>query len=162
MPTRRALKSVARDVAESFSSLLCYWGDECVMGHIVAAAWSTGGTQLRVNLLTGQVQPSPLLVPKVKECLASFVRHFPSLLEHSRSHVSAVASAELSVKVDPTALRPYGESGLVESPYTCSARIIDDRGGVHEYSVSGWWYPEPSSLERPSWRVRRRRRAGRS
>ena len=155
MPTRKAMKKYDPDVTQKITSLQILCGEENVMGHIVAAAWSTGGTHLRVNLLTGRVEPSPLLVPKVKECLDSFVRHFPSLLEHSRSHVSVVASAQLSVTVDPTTLRPYGDSGLAESPYVCSTRIVDDRGGVHEYSVSGWWYPEPSSLEGGSWRVRR-------
>jgi hypothetical protein len=156
MQARSALKSVARDVTQSFTSLLSFWGDDYVMGHIIAAAWSTGGTRLRIDLLTGQADPSPLFIPKVKECISGFVRHFPSLLEHSRSHVSMVASAELSITVDPTIRRPYGDTGLAESPYKCATRIIDDSGGVHEYAVNGWWYPaESSSLEVPLWRVRR-------
>ena len=156
MPARSALRGVAHEVTDSFTSLLRFWGDDYVMGHIIAAAWSTGATRLRIDLLTGHVEPSVLLVPKVRECVSGFVRHFPSLLEHSRSHVSVVSSAELSFIVDPTIRRPYGDTGLTESPYTCPTRIVDDRGQVHEYTVNGWWYPEPSSLEVPLWRMRRR------
>jgi hypothetical protein len=156
MPARSALKGVAREVTQAFASLLSFWGDYYVMGHIIAAAWSTGATRLHVDLLTGQVDPTPLLIPKVRESISGFVRHFPLLLEHSGSHMSVVTSAELSVTVDPTIRRPYGETGLTESPYTCSARIVDDKGRLHECAVEGWWYPEPSSLDASPWRKARR------
>jgi hypothetical protein len=153
---RRSLARVARQVTQSFTSLINPLGEEFVLGHIVAAAWSTAATQLRVDLLTGHADPSPLLVPKVRDCLVRYARHFRSLLDQAGGHLSAVSSAEMLVTVDPTTLRPYGDSGLAESPYTCLTRIVDTDGHLHEYGITGWWYPEPSAPGGRSWRVRLR------
>lgn len=38
MPSHKTLKSVVRGLAESFTSLMNYWGDDYVMGHVVYAA----------------------------------------------------------------------------------------------------------------------------
>ena len=66
MASHKALKSVVRSLAESFTSLMNYAGDDYVMGHVVYAAWSSGSTGFQVDLLSGATDSSPLLVPEVR------------------------------------------------------------------------------------------------
>ena len=142
MPSHKALKNVVHNLAHSFASAANYQGDDYVMGHIVQAAWATGATELRVNLLTGETSQSPLLTPPVKENIAWRVKLFPASLQWARSDIQFVAAAELWVIVDPTKRRLFRDTLFTESPFTCGARIVDDRGKQYEYSFSGWWWPE--------------------
>ena len=50
MASHKTLKSVATSLAQSFTSLMNYSGDDYVTGHLVYAAWQTGGTECRVDL----------------------------------------------------------------------------------------------------------------
>ena len=62
-----------------------------------------------------------------------------------------VAEAELNVSVDPAARRPSEHAGLCESPYSCSVRILEDRGRTYQHEIRGWWYPDkpPPALREP-------------
>jgi len=151
VPSHKALKGVVRNIVESFTSLMNYLGDDYVMCHIVSAAWSTAATELHVDLLTGETGPSPLLVLPVRESVAGYVKDFPDLLHRSRSDIEFVASAQLSVVVDPTSRRQYRLTELYESPFTCSSRIVDDRGKLYEYELSSWWYPEQPPRDNKRW-----------
>ena len=151
MPSHKALKGVVRNIVELFTSLMNYRGGDYVMGHIVSAAWSTGATELHVDLLTGETAPSPLLVPPVQEIVARYVKDFPGLLRRSRSDVEFVASAQFSVTVGPRRRRQYRFTELYESPFTCSSRIVDDRGKIYEYALSNWWYPEHPPRDNKHW-----------
>jgi hypothetical protein len=152
--SHKTLKSVVRSMVDSFTSLMNYSGDDYVMGHIVYAAWATGGTELRVDLMTGRVSPSPLLVPPVRDAVARYVAWFPGMVQASNSDMQFVAAAELLVAVDPCQRRSIVGSSFQESPFRCSVRLTDDRGKVYAHEVSEWWYPEKSPQrpkERPWW-----------
>lgn len=142
MATHKTLKSVVRNVVESFTSLMNYRGDDYVMGHVVRAAWLTEAKQFRVDLLTGATDTSPLLVPHVRDSIASYVQRLPDTIRRSNSDLKFVSEAELLVSVDPATRRPHGNSGFYESPFTCTVRIVDDRGKVYSHRISDWWYPE--------------------
>ncbi len=142
MASHKTLKSVVRGLAESFTSLMNYWGDDYAMGHVVYAAWVTGGTILRVDLVTGRIDASPLLVPEVRNSLTRLLERFPDMVCRSYSDLAFVSQAELIVTVDPRTRRPHAGSEFYESPFTCTARIVDDRGKVYEYRIADWWYPE--------------------
>jgi hypothetical protein len=142
MATHKTLKSVVRNLAESFISLMNYRGDDYVLGHVVFAAWQSGGTGFRADLLTGAVDVSPLLVPTVRDSVASYVKWLPEMVRRSNSDPSFVAEAELLVTVDPHTRRTHGTSGFFESPFTCTVWIVDDRGKEYSHRISGWWYPE--------------------
>ena len=129
-------------VAQSFTSLMNYRANDYVMGHVVYAAWQTGGRELRVDLLTGVVEPSPLFVPEVENSVAGYVKWFPNMVQQSNSDLRFVAEAELVVTVDPGIKRPHGDSGFFESPFVCTVRIVDDRGKEYSHRISNWWYPE--------------------
>jgi hypothetical protein len=155
MASHKTLKSVVTSLAQSFTSLMNYGGGDYVMGHIVYAAWSTGSTGLRVDLLSGATDSSPLLVPEVRDSIARRVAWFPEMVRRSNSSMEFVKKAELVVSVDPTTRRPSGHPGLFESPFICSVRITDDRGKVYLHEVSDWWYPEkvpPRGQEKQWWR----------
>lgn len=142
MASHKTLKSVVRSLAESFTSLMNYHTDDYVMGHVVHAAWSTGATEFRVNLLNGASNSSPLLVAPVRDAVARYVEWLPDILRRSHSDLQFVTAAELVVTVDPATRRPHGDSGFQESPFTCTVRITDDRGKLYSHSISDWWYPE--------------------
>ena len=142
MASHKTLKSVATSLAQAFTSLMNYRADDYVMGHVVYAAWSTRATDLELDLLSGVAAPSALLVAPVRDSLASYVRWFPDLVRRSNSTLQFVKEARLSVTVDPTTRRPHGGSRFFESPFTCTVRIVDDRGKVYSHMIADWWYPE--------------------
>jgi hypothetical protein len=141
MASHKTLKSVVRGLAESFTSLMNYVADDYVMGHVVYAAWASGATGFRVNLLTGATDPSPLLVWQVRESVSRLVKWLPDILRRSNSSLAFVREAELEITVDPTTRRRCA-NGFCESPFSCTVRIVDDRGKVYLYCIQDWWYPE--------------------
>ncbi|MBI1380364.1 MAG: hypothetical protein GC161_04675 [Planctomycetaceae bacterium] len=142
MAKHKTLVSVVHNTVHSFASLMNYVGDDYVLGHIVQAAWATGATELRVDLMTGATNASPLLVPEVRYSVARAVEWFPDHVARSKSSLDFIAEAELLVRVDPNTRRPSPHPGLLESPFICSARITDDRGKVYLHEIRDWWYPE--------------------
>ena len=142
MPSHKVLKSVVRSLAESFTSLMNYYDDDYVMGHIVRAAWLTGGTEFHMNLLMGNVSESSLLVKPVADSVGRIVGWFPDIVSRSRSSMEFITSAELTITLDPIKRRQRGVTSYLESPYICTVRIIDDRGKIYSHTISDWWYPE--------------------
>ena len=154
MPSHKTLKSVVASLAQSFTSLMNYRGDDYVMGHIVHAAWSSGSTRLRVDLLSGATDASALLVPGVRDSVAQCVGWFPDMVRRSNSSIDFVSAAELVVTVDPTVRRPVASAEFMESPFTCTVRVIDDRGKVYVHEIKDWWYPEKvPPQKKPWWRL---------
>ena len=156
MASHKALKSVVRGVAESFTSLMNYAGDDYVMGHVVHTAWATGATEFRVDLLSGKTDDSPLLAGHVGDAVRRQVEWLPDLIRRSKADLDFVTKAELVVTVDPIIRRPLHGSAFYESPYTCTVRIIDDRGKEYSHCIRDWWYPEKVPAiekQRPWWQV---------
>ncbi len=146
MPSHKVLVSVVRSVAESFTSLMNHEGTDYVMGHLVRAAWSSGATDVHVDLLTGKVSTSALAVAPVRDSLAWQAHLFPGLVARSGSSMAFVTSASLRLTVDPTTRRPVPGTALFESPFTCTVALIDDRGKPYTHSISAWWYPESCAV----------------
>ena len=144
MASHKPLKSVVRSLAESFTSLMNYRADDYIMGHVVLAAWSTGARELRVDLLSGATDASALLTPPVRDSVARYVEWLPDIVRRSNSDLEFVTEAELLVSIDPTTRRPHGDA--YESPFTCTVRIVDDRGKVYSHRIQDWWYPEKTLL----------------
>ena len=67
-------------------------------------------------------------------------------MRRSNSDLEFVTEAELLVSVDPSTRRPHGDSEFYESPFTCTVRIVDDRGKVYSHRIQDWWYPEKTLL----------------
>lgn len=157
MPSHKVLKSVVVSVAGSFTSLMNYSDGDYVMGHLVRAVWASGDPELHVDLLSGHASPEPLLVKPVADAVRRYADWFPELVSRHRSTMDFVSKAHLVVRFDPTVKRPVRlHSTCLESPYTCTVSITDDRGKVYAASLSGWWFPEPPSsrFESLQWRFR--------
>lgn len=92
--------------------------------------------------MTGIIDASPLLVPEVRNSLTLLLERFPDMVRRSHSDLTFVSQEELMVTVDPYTRRPHAGSECYESPFTCTARIVDDRGKVYAYQIADWWYPE--------------------
>ena len=143
MPRHKVLKSVARSVADSFTSLMNYSGDDYIMGHLLNAARVSGHNELRVNLLTGESSPHELLTPPVARSVKRCCDDFPDLVSRSQSDPTFVHQAELCVVFDTKVARQVRHApSLTESPYVCEVTLVDDRGKTYLAKLEGWWYPE--------------------
>lgn len=150
MASHKTLKSVVRSLAESFTSLMNYSGDDYVLGHLVYTAWKTGATTCHVDLINGLIDPSPLVIPPVQESIMHYVRWLPDLVNRSQSEMSFIASAELVITIDPNNRWPYRKTNFQESPFSCAVRIMDDRGKIYAHRITGWWYPEKKPPDKNS------------
>ena len=106
MLSHKRLKGLARDLVESFNSSMNYVKNDHVVGHIILATLRTGAAELHANLLTGQMEPSPLLVQPVIDSIQQLVRRFPDQVKRCNSSMDFVRSAELIVTIDPAKKRP--------------------------------------------------------
>jgi len=144
MASHKVLKSVTRSVADSFTSLMNYRGDDYVMGHLLTAARSSGASALRVDFLTANATPEALLTSPVKRSISDYCSSFPSLVQRSGSDPAFVSAADMDLEYDLSVARPIrNHQKVLESPYVCTVRITDDRGRRYESRLTGWWYPEP-------------------
>ncbi|MEQ8765152.1 MAG: hypothetical protein RL885_14560 [Planctomycetota bacterium] len=147
MPSHKTLKSVVASLAQSFTSLMNYRGDDSVMGHLVHATWSSGSTRLRVDLLSGETDASALKVPEVRKSVAEYVGWFPDRIRRSNSSIDFVIAAELVVTVDPTVRRSVAAAEFMESLVKCTVRVTDDRGKAYVHEIKDWWCPEKAPPE---------------
>jgi hypothetical protein len=143
MPKHKTLKSVVRSVADQFTSLTNYVGDDYVMGHLVNAARASGQPTLHVNLLTGRAHPQVLLVSEVEKFIMFYTGEFANLVSRSQSDIAFIREALLTIRFDLARTKPrFAGDPFLETPYTCEVSMIDDRGKRYAASVSGAWYPE--------------------
>jgi hypothetical protein len=142
MPSRKKLQVVAHNVVESFLSQLNYWYRDYVIGHVIRAAWDTGATNLQLDLLSGKTNQSALLSRPVSESLNSYVKDFPDLVRRTQSDMEFIKTAEFEITVDPKTKRLYRGTNILESPYTCLVRIVDDKNEIYTYTKSDWAFPD--------------------
>lgn len=135
MPSRKPLKSVARSVADSFTSLMNYFDDGYVLDHLVEAAHETRKTKLEVDLRGKTAAPPELLTVPVKKSVDYYCAGFPELVQRSGSDLSMIGSATLTVDIH------LGEQPLPRSRtrVDCTTTIVDDRGKVYEALLTHAW-----------------------
>jgi len=144
MASHKVLRSVTRSLADSFTSLMNYRGDDYVMGHLLTAARASGASSLHVDLLRGEGTPAELMIGPVAGSVMDYCASFPSLVQRSGSDIAFVQAAELNLDYDLAVSRPYRLfPSVIESPYVCLVTIQDDRGRYYESRLTGWWFPEP-------------------
>ena len=148
--SHKKLKSVVRSFVESFTSYANYYAGDLAMGHVVRAAWASGATGFRFDLLYGAHDASPLFVPEVGHAIAQYAAWLPHLVVSSESSMRFVCRAELVVTVDPAMRRPSRYPGRHESPFTCLLRITDDRGKEYSHRLTGWSSPNERKRTRGS------------
>jgi hypothetical protein len=130
----KQIKSVAHNFADSFVSSMNWADDDYVTGHLARAAVAAGEPELRVDLLTGDAEPSALLTAPVKASLESRVPWLDGLLRSHGAEIDAVREATMRMRFD---LSRTSVPGLAPTavPFECEVRITDDRGIVHTGTV---------------------------
>ena len=106
MPSHKKLKSVVRSIADQFTGLLNYVGDDYVMGHLLNAARATGKPALDIDLLTGKATPPELMSPEIARSVAGYADDFADLVRRSGSDISFVTRADMRVTFDLAIRRP--------------------------------------------------------
>ena len=143
MPRYKVLKSVARGVADSFTSNLNWGEHDYVMGNVLRRAREVGEGTLRIDLVTGRATPEGLVTAPVAAAAARCAERFRDLVRRHGSAMELVSGACLEVEYDLQRSRPspFAASSL-ESPYACRVQITDDRGKPWSAELRGWWCPE--------------------
>jgi hypothetical protein len=115
-----------------------YAGNDYAMCHLIRAATVTGTRRFRLDVIQRQLGPVELLTPKLVLACRGYCDKFGRLVTSSGAAMDMIDQAELEVVVrlgKPTTKRH--QPGRV----TARMRIRDDRGRLHEASVSES-YPE--------------------
>jgi hypothetical protein len=143
MPSHKVLASIAHNFGHSFTSMMNYRSDDYVLGHLLAAARKTGSNTLRVDILARTAEPEGLLPPPVRSSIADHTADFSRLVTSMKSSLEFIRSAQMTIAFDLAQQRPYlSAARFIESPYTCTTEIIDDRGKTYSSTLRGWWFPE--------------------
>ena len=136
----KRIQSAAHNYAHSFVSLLNYGPDNYVMSYLAHAAFTSGEPELRVDLLSGEAGPEPLLVEPVRRSVAGYVRRFPEHLESMGLSVDAVRRATLRVRFDlARRSESVRYSHSIRYPFEAAVEVEDDRGKVHVGTVRDEW-----------------------
>ena len=143
MTSHKALKSVSHNFGHSFISLMNYINDDYFLGHLLKQARKTKLARLDVDILKNTAKPIELLTTPIRESVNYWNNWFPSLVENSGSTMDFVNSATMMIEFDLQKIRqcPH-DNKLIENPFTCEIKILDDRGKEYKYKHEGWWFPE--------------------
>jgi len=139
----KVLKSIAHNLGHSFTSLMNYYYNDYIMGHLLARARETGLSELKLDFIRKTAEPKDLNVPPISESVNNYFESFPDFVQKSGSHLKYISSANMTISYDLNVYRPLdGVLQLTASPYKCYVEIIDDRGKAYTAQFKGWWYPE--------------------
>lgn len=142
MTSRKPLKSISHNFGHSFISLMNYINDDYFLGHLLKQARLTNLNKLDVDILTNTASPDGLLTKPIQDSINHWCKWFPGLVKSSGSTMDYVSKATMSIQFDLNITRPYKDTHLLESPFTCEIKITDDRGKEYKHIFSDWWYPE--------------------
>ena len=143
MTSHKPLKSIAHNFGHSFISLMNWINDDYFLGHLLKQARATNLNRLEVDILTGTAKPGQLITNSICDSIKHRCNWFPTLVVNSGASMDFVSSAIMIIEFDLLTARPSIIcSKLIEAPFTCEIRIIDERGKEYNSKHEGWWYPE--------------------
>jgi hypothetical protein len=135
----KALKSVAHDEVESFTSLMNYWGNNYVMELIIISAWNTGKSELKIDFINGKTNITPLMTLPVRQSVNSYIIKFPDFVKRSQSDISVVKKAEMTITIQHFQDSSNQHQKPRSAFYHCKFEIVDDRGKIYSYEKKDWW-----------------------
>ena len=143
MAKYKNIKSVAHNIGHSFLSDMNMLGSGSgyvlVPEEIYWVAKSANEQKVRIDLMTGEVEPQSVATPNVTESAAIYARRLPELLLSQSVEPSMVRSAFLELEFDfarPGVSRSYPSLELPN--VTCTVTLDDDRGISHEAHPTNW------------------------
>jgi hypothetical protein len=117
--------------------------DDYFLGHLLKQARATNLNRLEVDILTGTAKPGRLTTNSICDSIKHRCNWFPTLVVNSGASMDFVSSAIMIIEFDLLTARPsIIYSKLIETPFTCEIRIIDERGKEYNSKHEEWWYPE--------------------
>jgi hypothetical protein len=139
------IKSVAHNVGHSFLSDMNAVGSgsrhTIVPELLFRAAERECVREVRVNLLSGEIQPESVALPEVREAVNHYVRWLTELLASQNVSPSAVTGAVLGIQFDYSRRRQARyQPEMVIPEFACAVEITDDRGEIHRGHPNNWWY----------------------
>ena len=137
------IKSVAHNIGHSFLSDMNMLGSGrafvLVPEEIYWVAKAANEATVRIDLITGEVEPPAVATPNVTESAAIYARKLPDLLLSQSVEPQMVRSAFLQLEFD------FANPGVSRSEPTlelpnvrCTVVLDDDRGISHEAHPENW------------------------
>jgi len=146
MARYKVLKSVAHNVGHSFTSLMNYWHDDYVMGHILRFSRESRLDSVTIDLVSGEGSPEALLREPIAQIPEYYSSRFHTMVVNSGSSISLIQNASLTVSYDLT--KTFTILGSPQqNPYTCDVLIVDDRGREYRAHFEGSWYVEKTEIK---------------
>ena len=143
MTSHKPLKSVVHNFGHSFISLMNYSGHDYFLGHLLKQARITHLNRLEVDILNNKSNPQKLLTKTIADSIENWNSRFPYLVNSSGSTMDFVKEAKMTIEFDLEKTRPYpNNQRIIENPFYCEVKIVDNRGKEYKYKHEGWWYPE--------------------
>jgi hypothetical protein len=143
MAKYKNIKSVAHNIGHSFLSDMNMLGSGrgfvLVPEEIYWVAKSANEPKIRIDLMTGEVEPQSVATRNITESAAIYARMLPKLLASQSVEPSMVRSAFLELEFDfahPGVSR--SEPSLELPNVTCTVTLDDDRGISHEAYPKNW------------------------
>ena len=148
MAKYKTLKSVSHNLGYSFISLMNYYKDDYVLGHIQKQMRLTGLNKLEIDFLNNTTQPNELLTEPIQKSIEGYVSWLPRLVSDLKSDMQLVTEAKLTIEFDLSESRICSFAPeYTENPYICISVITDDRGREDRYEFKDWWVPEALVIE---------------
>ena len=143
MAKYKNIKSVAHNIGYSFLSdmnmLRSGRAFVLVPEEIYWVAKAANEPRVRIDLITGEVEPSAIATPNVTESAGNYARRLPELLARQSVEPQMVRSAFLELEFDfanPGVSR--NEPSLELPNVRCKVVFDDDRGISHEAHPKNW------------------------
>lgn len=148
MAKYKTLKSVSHNLGYSFISLMNYYKDDYVLGHIQKQMRLTGLNKMEIDFLANSAKPIELLTEPIQKSIDGYVNWLPRLVKDSKSDLELVKEAKLTIEFDLSKSRVCSfATEYIENPYVCVSTVIDNRGKEYRYEFKDWWFPEALVIE---------------
>lgn len=96
--------------------------------------------EVRIDFLTGAVEPAALATPPVREAVAHYSRWLPDLLRSQHIDPAVIRSARLTLSFDYDRVRRTRYEPVQEAQeFACRVELTDDRAVVHTAAPDHWW-----------------------
>ena len=152
MVSRRELKGIAAGIVGKFSSRNNDIGGYWAMGVLYRNAVRNGSTVVKLNLLTGEIEPQ---IKNVGMLVSTFREYLFSRLKAVgfEEYQITGATVELKFGLEENPIKSVLKKDTWGEPYLCSVFLIDDFCKCRSFKKGGWCAQHNPKLERQSTRA---------
>ena len=137
------LRSAAHHFADSFCSRTNLVDDASLgrpsfMGYMITLSEEHHVSELRIDILTGETEPSALRTPAMLTVVEYYREWWPKLLARHDVPFDRIRQTKLHLTLDMPR-RSRSSVFRNEVPYMCEVEVLDDMGVVRRGRVSDAW-----------------------